>query len=115
MNVGIEVAQLLEQRQGRASGALGIVLVCGGIAEVDEDAVAKHLRDEAAEPFHDGQRQSLVPTQKRSEIFRIQSFGEVGRTHQVDELDRQKAAFGRLVARSRAVGFTHFAVLVLRL
>ncbi len=99
MNVGIEIAQLLEQCQSRARGALGIVLVRGGIAEVDEDAVAEHLRDESAEPLHDRQRESLVATQQRAEIFRIQSFGQVRGTHQVDELDRQKAAFGSLVAR----------------
>ena len=64
MNVRVEIAQLLEQRQGRASGALGVVLVRGWIAEIDEDAVAEDLRDEPAEPFHDRERESLVATQQ---------------------------------------------------
>jgi hypothetical protein len=44
---------------------------------------------------------SLITTQQRSEVFRIQSFGQVGGPNQVDELDRQEAAFGSLWPASK--------------
>ena len=42
----------------------------------------------------------MVSAQKRPEIFRIQPFGQVRRADQIDELDRQEAAFGGLLARA---------------
>ena len=62
VNVRVERAQLLEQRQRGANGALGFVFVCCGITEVDEDPVAENLSDGLIGPFSG--RQLLGPARQ---------------------------------------------------
>ena len=107
MNARIEIAQAVEQGERREQRALGVVTVCRGVAEIDEEPVAEGLRDEPAEALHGRQGQPLVATEQDPEIFRIQLFGQVGEPDQVDELDREKAMFGRPLVRSRVADFTH--------
>ena len=48
----LESAYRSDQLQPRPHSPLGVVLVCLGIPEVNEDPVAHVLRDEAAEATH---------------------------------------------------------------
>ncbi len=107
VHMRIEIAQALEQRERRKERTLRIVAVCRGVAEIDEESVAEGLRHESAEALHGRQGQPLIAAQQDPEIFRIQLFGQVGEPDQIDELDREKAMFGRPLVRSRGAVFTH--------
>jgi hypothetical protein len=75
---GIERANGVDDGKGRAYGAVRIVLVGLGEAEVDENAVAEILGDVASEALYQLGGSLLQGADDVAEIFRVELTGEAG-------------------------------------
>ena len=69
--VGLQATYRSDQLQPCAHGPLCVVLVGLRVAEVDEDAVAHVLRDEAAEALHGLGDALLIGRNDLAEVFRV--------------------------------------------
>ncbi len=87
----------LADRERRADGPLGIVLVRGRGAEQGHDRVSDELLDGAAVPLELGAHALVVGPQERLDVLRIHRFGTGGEADEVAENDRDDLA---LSARS---------------
>jgi len=108
------LSQRLHDPEASPYGPLGIIFVCQGIAEVDEQAIAKILRNmplKAGDHLGTG---LLIGPHHRAQLFRVELAGERGRVHQVTEHDRELAAFGVGERRCRVCGFKRGALCSLR-
>ncbi len=83
-------------------GALSVVFVGGGIAEINEQAVTQVLCDVAAKVLNDICRAFLISAHDVTQVFGIEFAGEVGGTDEIAEHHGQLPAFG--VPDARCIG-----------
>ena len=84
----------MDDVQAGAHRALGIVLMCAGIAEIDEDAVADVAADESVEPGDDAGATILIGADDRPQVLGIELARQRGRAHEIAEHDREVAPLG---------------------
>ena len=75
-------------------GALRIIFVRLGIAEVDEQAIAEILRNMAVKALDHLGTGVLIGAHDLAQVFGIELAGERGRVHQVTEQHGELTAFG---------------------
>jgi hypothetical protein len=90
----VELLQFLEHRQARVRRALGAVLARLGVAEVDEDAVARISGDVAVEALGGARARFLVTGEDLPEILGIERLGQRRGADDVAEHHRHVAAVG---------------------
>ena len=66
-----------------------------GVAEIGENAVAHLFGDEATVALDQFGAAMMIGGHDAPQVLRVEPCRECGRTHQVTELNRQLAAFGR--------------------
>jgi hypothetical protein len=91
LQAGVQPGDGLEDPQPSPHGLVRVILVRGGVSEVDQHAVAEVLRDVAVEPSHNRGTARVVLTQDLAELLRIQSPRQRGRLHEVTEHHGQLA------------------------
>jgi hypothetical protein len=91
---GIQLPHGLQHPQPGSHGALGIVLVRLGVAEVDQQAVAQILGDMALVAGNHFGTGLLIGPHHLAEVFWVELAGEHGRVNQVTEQDGELAPFG---------------------
>jgi hypothetical protein len=69
--VGLQATHSSDQLQPCAHCPLGVVLVCMGVAEVDQHTVAHKFRDETAETTHGLRDAFLVGRNDLSQVFGV--------------------------------------------
>jgi hypothetical protein len=74
--VGLQITYRSNQLQPCGYGSLCIVFVCLRVAEVDEDAVAHVLRNEATEALYGLGNTLLVAADNLAEVFRVHASRE---------------------------------------
>jgi len=94
--VEIQRADRIDCAEPGVHGALGIVLVCLRIAEIDQNAVAHVFGNGAAMLCNHTGAGFLILADQIGEILRVQPGRKLGGTDQVAEHDRQMPAFGAL-------------------
>ena len=103
---GLQRADRIEDGEPRAHRALGVVLVCGRIAEIGEHAIAQILRDHAAEALDLAGAARLEGADHLALLLRIEPRRERARADHVAEHDGELATLGggrrRAAKRSRA-------------
>ena len=87
----VELRYRVEDREARARGALGVVVVGLGIAEERHHAVAEVFRDMAAEALDRLRRRAMVAGDDLAPFFGVELAGNLGRADQVAEKHRQMA------------------------
>ena len=75
-----------------ARGALGVVVVRLGIAEIGHHAVAKVLGDMSAKALDGLRRRTMVLADDLPPLFRIEMAGDLGRADEIAEKHRQMTA-----------------------
>ena len=88
----VDVGDGLDDRQPRAHGALGVVLVSLRVAEVDEQAVAQVLRHVTVEALDHPGGGLLVAPEDLAPVLRIEPRRQSRRVHQIAEEHRELAA-----------------------
>jgi hypothetical protein len=101
VEVVAESGDLVDHLEGRAHGALGVVLVRGGRAPHGHDRVADELLDHAAVALHRLCRGLEVPVEDGTHVLGVAALGERGEPDEVDEHDRHQPPLGD---RGRPVG-----------
>ena len=90
----VQLGQRALDREGRANGALGVVLLRDRKAEQRHDPVAELLRDMPAHlSDRRGRRVEIAPDQI-APVLGVERCREAGRADQIAEQDREMAAFG---------------------
>jgi len=87
-------ARPFEDPERRSHRPFGIVFVREGIAEVDEEPIAKILGDVTVEPGDHFATCLLIRPHNVPELFRIEPARERGRVHEIAEEDRQLPPLG---------------------
>ena len=87
-------AQGVEHLQPRPHGALGIVFVRLGIAEVDQQAIAEVLGNVAVKALDHVSAGGLIGTYHLAVVFRVKLPGERSRVHQITKQHRELPTFG---------------------
>ena len=96
----VERRDRVEQREARTRGALRIIVVGLGPAEVSHHAVAKILRDVTAEaPYRFGCG-AMVPGDRLAPFLRVQLRGNRSRASQVAKQHRQMTPLTRTICRA---------------
>src|SRR5262249_7212136 len=90
-----------DQLQSRPYRALGVVLMGLGIAEVDEDTVAKIFRHKPVKATHGLGDASLISRNDLAQILRVHAGGECGRADEVGEHHRDLATLSGVDGRAR--------------
>ena len=91
----------LDRRQTGPHGALGVVFVRSGIAEIDEDAIAQVPSNEPVKALH-GRRDTLpVGGNQIAQILRIEAGREARRSDEIAKHHCQLAALRTAGARRR--------------
>jgi hypothetical protein len=90
------LADRIHDPEARAHGALGVVLVRPGPAEVGEDPVAQILRHVALEARDHFARRGVIALHERAPVLRVHAGREARRVDQVAEEHSQLAALGSL-------------------
>ena len=83
--VGRELLHSLQYLDGTSNGALRVILFGMRITEIDIDAVAPILRDEAIVPKHNRLACALVRTNYKPQVFRVKPLGQRRGGNQVAE------------------------------
>src|SRR5262249_10049187 len=99
---GIELAHGLHHAQPGPHGPLGVIFVCQGIAEVDQQTITEILRNlplEAGDHLGTG---LLIGAHYLAPVFRVKLAGKRSRVHQITEKHSELAAFGLRVPVSVA-------------
>jgi hypothetical protein len=91
--VFVELRYRVEDREARARGTLGVVVMGLWIAEIGHHAVAKVLRDMPAKAFDCLRRRAMIPGDDFAPLFRIEVASYFGRADEIAEQYRQMAAF----------------------
>ena len=73
---------------------MGVIFVCQGVAEVDEQAIAQILGDMALKAGDHFGAGVLIGSDDLAQVFRVELAGEGRGVHQVTEQHRELAAFG---------------------
>ena len=100
--LAVERGDRVEDQERSADGALGVVLVGDGHAEVRDDRVADVLLDGAAAPLELGAQAAVVELEEAEDVLRVERLGERGRADEVDEDERVELAL--LVGNDRRRG-----------
>ncbi len=79
--------------QGRPHGALGVVFVRGGPAEIGQDAVAHVAGDKPVVARDHLAAEGAIRVQQAAQFFGVELFTQRRRTHQVAEHHGELAAF----------------------
>ena len=85
----VELRDRVEDREARAGGAFGVVVVRLGPAEIGHHPVAEILRDVAAEAGDRFRRRAMVPGDDLAPFLGIELRRDRGRADQVAEQHRQ--------------------------
>ncbi len=85
----------MDDVQGGPGGALGVVFIGDGVAEVGEDAVAKEAGDLAAVAGNGGTAAVPVLLDGGKVVFHVEAFAEGGGADEVDEHDGERPALDR--------------------
>ena len=95
----VELCYGLEDFKARARGALTVVVMCFGIAEIGHHAVAEVLRHTPAEAIDGLRRRAVILADNLTPFFGIQAAADLSRTDEVAEQYREMAplAFGHCV------------------
>ena len=78
--------------QGRPHGALGVVFVCGGPAEIGQDAIAHVAGDKPVVARDHIAAEGSIRVQQAAQLFGVELFTQRRRTHQVAEHHGELAA-----------------------
>ena len=81
----VELGYGVEDREARARGPLGVVVVRLGIAEKRHHAVAKVLGDMSAKTLDGLRRRAMVLADDLPPLFRIEMAGDLGRADEIAE------------------------------
>ena len=81
--------------QGRPHGALGVLFVRGGPAEIGQDAIAHVAGDKTVVSCDHIAAKGSIRVQQAAQFFRVELFTQRRRTHQVAEHHGELAAFAR--------------------
>ncbi len=103
------VGTRLTSSSARSHRAFGIVLMRGGIAEIDENSVAAVGRYETPVALHRRQPFALVPQLQIPEVFGIHLFRQLRISNQIAEHDRQVTPL-QSDRRTRAVSFDFHSI-----
>src|SRR6267142_1028129 len=87
----VELRDRVEDREARARGTLGVVVMRFGPAEVSHHAVAKVLRDMPTEALDGLRRRAMILGDDLPPLFRIEMASDLGRADEVAEKHRQMA------------------------
>ena len=98
----IEASDSVDDVQPRPDRPLGIVLMRARVAEIDENAVAHVLGDEAIEHGDDLGDRAVISADQLAQILRVMTGRERRRPDKITEHHRQLSAFG--VNRRRGGG-----------
>ena len=93
--------------QGRPHGALGVVFVRGGPAEIGQDAITDVAGDKPVVARDHIAAEGSIRVQQAAQLFGVELFTQRRRTHQVAEHHGELAAFATvrnriLAERSRS-------------
>ena len=97
--VFVELRDRVEDREARACSTFGVVVVRLGTAEICHHAVAKVLRDMAAEALDRLRRRAMVLANDLAPFFGIELAGDLGRADEIAEQHRQMPPLARNVRR----------------
>jgi hypothetical protein len=75
-------------------GAMGIIFMGLGIAEVHEEPVTEQLGDMPIIALDNVGTNLLIGTHHVTPVFRVELTGQFGRVHQIAKHDGELAAFG---------------------
>ena len=98
---GRQISDLSSDREASPNGALGIVLMGFGVAEIGEHAVAHELGDVALEACDLGRDGVLIGADDLAHLFGIQPRRQLGRADQVAEHHSQLSPLGFGCRRQR--------------
>jgi hypothetical protein len=87
--VFVKLRNRVEDREARARGALGVVVVRLGPAEVGHHAVAEVLRDTSAEALDGLRRRAMVLADDFAALPGIEMAGDFDRADQIAKQHRQ--------------------------
>lgn len=104
-----EGGNALDELQRSSHRAFGIILMRGGIAEIDENSVAAVGRYETPVALHRRQPFALVPQLQIPEVFGIHLFRQLRISNQIAEHDRQITPL-QSDRRTRAVSFDFHSI-----
>jgi hypothetical protein len=94
LQASIELAQGLDHPQPGPHGPLGVILMCQGVAEVDEQAIPEILRDMPLKAGNHLGTDLLIGPHHRTQVFWIKLAGQHCGIHQVTEQHGELAPFG---------------------
>ncbi|MGA7489125.1 MAG: hypothetical protein WBW74_19555 [Xanthobacteraceae bacterium] len=104
---GCELGDCRDEREPGLHGALGIILVGVGIAEIGEHAVAHVLGDEPAVALDQRRAAAMIGADDPSHVLRIEPLRHRSRAHEVAEHHGELPPLGIIRVRTRGRSAWH--------
>src|SRR5262245_30189776 len=93
LQTSIEVSHGIEDSQARVYCSVGVILMCLGVAEIDEQTIPQELSDMPIVALDNVGTNSLICTHNITPVFRVELGGQLGGIDQITKHHRELPSF----------------------